>query len=89
MKKHFVALLLAMFAVPAMAQTTKGWLFYENYKKYLAAKSRQVVDGFFFRGATTDKVVALTFDDGWIPQSPAIVNYFGLAKNPGDLLFDR
>lgn len=61
---------------------TKGWLLYDNYASYLAGKSKSTIERFYFKSTTDRKEVALTFDDGTIPNSEAIVHYLAQNKIP-------
>jgi len=79
-------LLLLLFT----AILSANWNLYPTYPKYLK-KRAAIVKNFYFRANTSEKIVALTFDDGPNRYTPKIINvlkkynapatYFLMAKN--------
>ncbi len=76
MIRWFVALsLLCTVSLSAKTPSRAEWNFYPSYGRTLCRLSPSLKHGFFFKAATGRKVVALTFDDGPLRRTPALLRF--------------
>lgn len=84
LKKAFaVVLALAFITTTLSAQNKQTFTKHEGwstlYYYYLKNKPADVLNTYYYKAATSQKIVAITFDDGFVPNTQAIINY--LQKN--------
>ena len=76
MIRWFVILsLLYMVSLSAKTPSKVEWNFYPSYGRALCRLTPSLKHGFFFKAATSRKVVALTFDDGPLKRTPALLRF--------------
>jgi len=76
MIRWFVILsLLCTVGLSAKTPSRAEWRLYPSYGRTLCRLSPSLKHGFFFKAATDRKMVALTFDDGPLKRTPALLRF--------------
>lgn len=87
MNKQFLIIILSLFlcfsSVKVLATTQShhdGWS--TLYYYYLRNKPEKTLNQYYFKASTKQKVVTLTFDDGYLPNTSNIMEYLKKNKIP-------
>ena len=71
---RFLLFLLLLSSLNARsANDTPGWHLYPSYGRYLCRMRPEKKKQIFFRTSSEEKIVALTFDDGPLRRTPALL----------------
>lgn len=87
MRKTTLIFLLFTFVFLSAQQKPKTIQIHHNgwstpYYYYLKHKPISVLNQYYFKASTTQKVVALTFDDGYLPNTSNVMEYLKKNKIP-------
>ena len=81
--RWFVILsLLCIVSLSAKTPSPAQWNLYPSYGRALCRLSPSLKHAFFFKAAMNRKVVALTFDDGPLKRTPALLRFLRQRRVP-------
>lgn len=83
---HNIKLITKLFLLSLLLNISlfakSGWDLWPGYDKYLHKLPKNIYNSLFFRAKTSKKIVAITFDDGPLRQTPALTKFLKAHNTP-------
>ena len=70
-----IIIISLIFMGTSLLNKNPGWVYYKTYIKYLKKKSQNVIEKFYYKADTSEKIIAITFDDGPMNNTSKIIKY--------------